>query len=85
MRAETLKGYLDGLPLATLDAGPWHGYAIIEAIRAGGGTFDLPTGTVYPALHRFMSVLGVDLDHVVFGIAEKQRPVAPVGQVGRPP
>lgn len=53
MRAETLKGHLDGLLLATLDAGPRHGYAIIEAIRAGsGGTFDLPTGTVYPALHR---------------------------------
>jgi DNA-binding PadR family transcriptional regulator len=53
MRAEVLKGHLDGLLLATLRAGPRHGYAVIEALRAGSdGRFDLPTGTVYPALHR---------------------------------
>ena len=53
MGAEALKGHLDGLLLAVLEAGPTHGYAIIEALRASsGGTFDLPTGTVYPALHR---------------------------------
>jgi len=28
-------------------------YSLIEALRsASGGAFDLPTGTVYPALHR---------------------------------
>jgi PadR family transcriptional regulator len=53
MRAETLKGHLDGLLLASLEAGPRHGYAIMEALRAGsGGQVDLPTGTVYPALRR---------------------------------
>src|SRR4051794_41903457 len=53
MRAETLKGHLDGLVLATLAAGPAHGYAVIEELkRRSGGTFDLPEGTVYPALHR---------------------------------
>jgi PadR family transcriptional regulator len=53
MRAEALKGHLDGLLLAVLEAGPAHGYAVIEALRtASGGTFDLPTGTVYPALRR---------------------------------
>jgi PadR family transcriptional regulator, regulatory protein PadR len=53
MRAEVLKGHLDALLLATLAAGPQHGYAVKEALRAGsGGRFDLPTGTVYPALHR---------------------------------
>src|SRR5271156_6343201 len=53
MRAETLKGHLDGMLLAALEPEPRHGYAIIEALRAGsGGQFDLPTGTVYPALHR---------------------------------
>jgi PadR family transcriptional regulator PadR len=53
MRAEVLKGHLDALLLATLAGGPRHGYAIKEALRAGsGGRFDLPTGTVYPALHR---------------------------------
>lgn len=53
MRAETLKGHLDGLLLAALEAGPLHGYGVIEALRVGSkGMFDLPTGTVYPALHR---------------------------------
>jgi PadR family transcriptional regulator, regulatory protein PadR len=53
MRAEALKGHLDGMLLAALEAEPRHGYAIIETLRAGsGGQFDLPTGTVYPALHR---------------------------------
>jgi DNA-binding PadR family transcriptional regulator len=53
MRAETLKGHLDGLVLATLAAGPAHGYAVIEELkRRSGGAFDLPEGTVYPVLHR---------------------------------
>jgi DNA-binding PadR family transcriptional regulator len=53
MRAEALKGHLDALLLATLESGPRHGYAIMEMLRAGSsGQFDLPTGTVYPALHR---------------------------------
>ena len=57
MRAEALKGHLDGLLLAVLEAGPAHGYAVIEALRTGSdGTFDLPTGTVYPALHRLEDV-----------------------------
>ena len=48
-----LKGHLDGLLLAALEAGPLHGYAVMEALRSGsGGRVDLPTGTVYPALHR---------------------------------
>lgn len=53
MRAETLKGHLDGILLAALEPGPRHGYAIMETLRASsGGQVDLPTGTVYPALHR---------------------------------
>jgi PadR family transcriptional regulator PadR len=53
MRAETLKGHLEGLLLAALEDGPRHGYAVMEALRAGsGGQVDLPTGTIYPALHR---------------------------------
>jgi PadR family transcriptional regulator, regulatory protein PadR len=53
MRAEALKGHLDGLLLAVLEAGPAHGYAVIEALRASSdGEFTLPSGTVYPALHR---------------------------------
>lgn len=53
MRAETLKGHLDFLLLATVAAEPAHGYRIIEELkRRSGGAFDLPEGTVYPALHR---------------------------------
>lgn len=53
MRADELKGHLDGLLLAALEAGPRHGYAVKEALReSSGGRIDLPTGTVYPALRR---------------------------------
>lgn len=53
MNRERLKGHLDLLLLSVLAAGPAHGYAIISALRARSeGTFDLPEGTVYPALHR---------------------------------
>ena len=53
MNRERLKGQLDLLLLSVLAAGPAHGYAIISALRARSeGTFDLPEGTVYPALHR---------------------------------
>lgn len=51
--AQALKGHLDVLLLATLEGGARHGYAIKEALRTGSaGRFDLPTGTIYPALHR---------------------------------
>jgi PadR family transcriptional regulator, regulatory protein PadR len=53
MKAEKLKGNLDMLLLAVLASGPGHGYSIITRLRdRSEGTFDLPEGTVYPALHR---------------------------------
>jgi PadR family transcriptional regulator len=53
MKAEQLKGHLDALLLAALESGPRHGYAVMEALKAStGGQVDLPTGTIYPALHR---------------------------------
>jgi PadR family transcriptional regulator len=53
MSGETLKGHLDMLLLATLSEGPGHGYAVIESLRQRSrGLFDLPEGTIYPALHR---------------------------------
>ena len=53
MNAETLKGHLELLLLAAIQPGPVHGYAIAETLRTrSGGTFDLPEGTLYPALHR---------------------------------
>jgi PadR family transcriptional regulator, regulatory protein PadR len=53
MIGEALKGHLDLLLLAILMEGPAHGYAVIETLRRrSNGTFDLPEGTIYPALHR---------------------------------
>jgi transcriptional regulator len=53
MNAEVLKGHLDLLLLAALEARPAHGYAIAETLRAQSGqAFDLGEGTLYPALHR---------------------------------
>src|SRR5690349_8141473 len=49
-----IRGHLDLLLLTVLhDAGPVHGYAVITALRdRSQGVFDLPEGTVYPALQR---------------------------------
>jgi PadR family transcriptional regulator, regulatory protein PadR len=53
VKAETLRGHLDALVLATLRSGPAHGYAVIEELkRRSEGAFDLAEGTVYPVLHR---------------------------------
>lgn len=53
MRGQALKGHLDLLLLAVLADGAKHGYAIIDELRErSDDAFDLPEGTVYPALHR---------------------------------
>lgn len=53
MKPEVLKGLLDSILLAALESQPLHGYAIMETLRAHSrASIDLPTGTVYPALHR---------------------------------
>lgn len=53
MRSDALRGHLEALILAVIEPGPLHGYAIMEALqRRSGGTLDLPTGTLYPALRR---------------------------------
>ena len=53
MKGATIKGHLDMLVLAVLAAGPLHGYAVIEELKArSGDSFDLPEGTIYPVLHR---------------------------------
>jgi PadR family transcriptional regulator, regulatory protein PadR len=53
MEGEMLKGHLDMIVLAALAAGPAHGYAVIEQIKLKSGqAFNLPEGTIYPALHR---------------------------------
>jgi PadR family transcriptional regulator PadR len=53
MKAEKLKGHLDLLLLSVLSRGPGHGYEVITRLRdRSDGAFELPEGTVYPALHR---------------------------------
>jgi PadR family transcriptional regulator, regulatory protein PadR len=53
MIGEALKGHLELLLLSILADGPAHGYGVIETLRQrSSGTFDLPEGTIYPALHR---------------------------------
>ena len=53
MEGDMLKGHLDLIVLAALAPAPAHGYAVIEEIRRKSGeAFDLPEGTIYPALHR---------------------------------
>jgi PadR family transcriptional regulator len=56
MAGEEIRGHLDALLLAVIADGPVHGYAIVERLRErSDGRFDLPEGTVYPALHRLES------------------------------
>ena len=53
MKAEVLKGHLDLLLLAAVQASPAHGYAIAVALRArSADALNLAEGTLYPALHR---------------------------------
>ena len=53
MNPSMLKGHLDSLLLAVLETGPLHGYGVVERLRGhSGGAVDLPSGTIYPALHR---------------------------------
>lgn len=50
---DLIKGHLEPLLMAIVEREPLHGYAIIEELRRRSrGEFDLPEGTVYPALHR---------------------------------
>lgn len=53
MANELIRGHLDMLVLAVVQSGATHGYAITEQLRLhSDGAFDLPEGTLYPALYR---------------------------------
>ena len=53
MAAEFGAAQVDLLLLSVLESGPAHGYVVISTLKQrSGGAFDLPEGTVYPALHR---------------------------------
>jgi DNA-binding PadR family transcriptional regulator len=73
MTAEQLKGHLDPLVLAILEQGPAHGYAIIESLRErSDGVFDLPEGTIYPALHRLERAGTLSSRRAVIGGRERR-------------
>jgi DNA-binding PadR family transcriptional regulator len=73
MRPELLKGNLDLLLLTILKERPAHGYAVIEELRRRSEkAFDLPEGTVYPALHR-MERAGLLTSHWSEGEGRKRR------------
>ena len=75
MEGEMLKGHLDMIVLAALSGGPAHGYAVIREIhRRSGGAFDLPEGTIYPALHR-LEQSGLLRSHWTTGDSGRQRRV----------
>lgn len=53
MPSPAIRGHLDLLLLAAIISGREHGYAIAQHLhQQSNGTFDLPEGTIYPALHR---------------------------------
>ncbi|MPZ69529.1 MAG: PadR family transcriptional regulator [Actinobacteria bacterium] len=53
MAAELIRGHLDLLVLSVVARGARHGYAIAEQLRlTSEGDFDIPEGTLYPALYR---------------------------------
>lgn len=78
-----LKGHLDLIVLAALAAGPAHGYAIIEAIKhKSGQAFNLPEGTIYPALHR-LEQAGLLSSHWTTAESGRKRRVYALTRSGR--
>ncbi|HZU72665.1 MAG TPA: PadR family transcriptional regulator [Acidimicrobiales bacterium] len=53
MRGDGLRGHLELLLLAAVARRPGHGYGIAEHLRTvSSGEFDVPEGSIYPALYR---------------------------------
>ena len=52
-KTDLLKGTLDLLILKTLALEPLHGVAVADRLaQITGGTFQVPAGSLFPALHR---------------------------------
>jgi PadR family transcriptional regulator PadR len=81
MRPDVVRGHLDGLIMAILERGQRHGFAIITELQlASGGKLDLPTGTVYPALHRLERAgLIASQQHIVAGRRRRAYHLTPAG------
>jgi DNA-binding PadR family transcriptional regulator len=53
IQGDAVRGHLDELVLAVLEAGPAHGLEVVRRLRAAGrGALALKEGSVYPALYR---------------------------------
>jgi transcriptional regulator len=53
MRADLLRGHLDGLLLAVLADAPGHGYELSQRLtQRSGGELGVHEGSLYPALRR---------------------------------
>jgi PadR family transcriptional regulator PadR len=53
MKAEFLRGHLEGLLLAVLTDEPGHGYLLSQRLAArSGGELAVPEDSLYPALQR---------------------------------
>ena len=84
MRGEPLKGHLDTLLLAIVADGPVHGYGIVEQLRErSGGQFELPEGTVYPALHRLEDDGLLRSEWAVIGGRRRGDTSSPTGEAPR--
>lgn len=81
-REAALTGQLDLLVLAVLARRPAHGYAVLEALRVrSGGLFDLPEGSLYPALYRLEQAgFLVSEARVVAGRTRRTYSITPAGR-----
>ncbi len=82
MQRDSAGVHLDLLLLSVLADRPAHGYLAISSLRErSGGVFDLPEGTVYPALHRLerQGLLASDWEDV----AGRRRRVYRITAAGR--
>lgn len=53
IEGDRLRGHLEALALAALEAGPAHGLEILRRLEdAGSGALRLKEGSLYPALYR---------------------------------
>lgn len=84
MRSDAVRGHLDLLVLSVLADQPLYGYGLIEELRTRSrGEFDLPEGTVYPALHRLERSRCLVSEWVIGPSGRRQRRyrLTPRGQV----
>lgn len=53
IQGEQLRGHLEGMILAILEAEPMHGFNIVKQLQERGeGSLNLREGTIYPVLYR---------------------------------